>query len=50
MRINVEAGGKGAFVNHLMMNPPPTLHGGFFTSGLLLVHGPWKLYKKFILP
>lgn len=29
MRINVEAGGKGAFVNHLMMNPP-TLHGGFF--------------------
>lgn len=22
MRINVEAGGKGAFVNHLMMNSP----------------------------
>lgn len=44
---------EGAFVKHLMMNPPPTLptlHGGFFTSVLLLVHGLWKLYKKCILP
>lgn len=30
---------------HFMMNSL-TLHGVFFTSGLLLVHGLWKLYKK----
>lgn len=45
----MEAGGKGAFVNHLIMNSP-FLHGGFFTISLLLVHGLQKLYKKFILP
>lgn len=49
VRINVEAGGRGAFVHHLMMDPP-TLHGGFFTSALLVVHGLRKLYKKCILP
>jgi hypothetical protein len=47
--IIVEAGGEEAFVIHFMMNSP-TLHGGFLTSGLLCVHGLWKLDKKFILP
>lgn len=31
-----------------MMNPP-TLHGGTLGTLLLLMHGLWKLYKKFIL-
>lgn len=48
-RINLGAGAKEAFVIHFMMNSP-TLHGGFLTSGLLCLHGLWKLDKKFILP